>query len=355
MASRLKEFAVAKITEDTLKSALKNGDFSPVYVLQGEEQYLVTHYAGQLSDKLVGGVMPDFNLSRFQGERTHIMQIIESAEALPMMHDHRCVLVWDYSPADESESALKEWERYLSDPCEGNVVVFYYATVKPGATKNWKQFLSACETYGSVVTLNKKTQSELTKLLCSGAGKRGCLLSAADAAYLIECVGDDLNTLLCELEKLCAFRPNQQISSRDIDLLCPKTLSATAFQMIREINRKNSVGALGILHDLYQMREDPTKIMGALASSYVNMYRALTAEEAGLAPAAFGKELGMKNLNGLPYSLKDAHALGGKRLDQSLQALAECDKNMKSQPVDGKILLEQTVVRLLQIAGARYD
>ncbi len=347
--------AVAKFTEEALKAALQTNTFAPVYLLQGDEQYLISHYVHQLSDALVGGVMPDFNLTKLQGEQTHLTQIIEAAEGLPMMHDHRCILVWDYSPADESEAALQEWEAYLADPCEGNVVVFYYTTVKPGNSKNWKQFMSACETYGGVLTLNKKTQQELVRLLCSGAGKRNCRMSASAAAYLVECVGEDLNTLLCELEKLCAYKANQQIDEQDVDLLCHKTLSATAFQMIREINRKNSAGALKILHHLYAMREEPIKIMGALASSYVNMYRALTAEEANLPLAAFGKSLGMKNVNGLQYSLKDARALGGKRLDQSLQLLAECDKNLKSLPVDGKILLEQAVVELLNVAGARYD
>jgi DNA polymerase III delta subunit len=91
--------------------------------------------------------------------------------------------------------------------------------------------------------------------------------------------------------------------------------------------------------------------MGALASSYVNLYRALTAQEASIPLGEFGKELGMKNPNNLQYSLRDARTLGGKRLDESLRLLSESDKKLKSLPVDGKIILEQTVVELLRIAG----
>ncbi len=346
---------MAKFTEEQLQTAIKTRSFAPVYVLQGEEQYLIHHYANRLADVLVGDVMRDFNLAQLQGENTSLHQILEAAEGLPMMHDHRCILVRDYSPAEESDSVLKEWASYLADPCEGNVIVFYYATVKPAATKNWKAFLSPCETHGGVLTLNKKTRQDLVKILCSGAGKRNCQLSASTATYLIECVGEDLNTLLGELEKLCAYKANLQIEDKDVDLLCTKTLSATAFQMIREINRRNSSGAMQILNNLFRMREDPIKIFGALASSYVNMYRALTADEARLPLTEFGKALGMKNVNGLTYSLKDARALGAKRLDHGLTVLAEYDKKLKSQSVDPKILLEQVVVELLCIAGARYD
>jgi DNA polymerase-3 subunit delta len=345
---------VAKFTEDALKSNLKDLNFLPVYVLYGDEQYLIGQYVKQLTEKTVGDCMPDFNLARLKGEGLTYSKILESAEVLPVMHSHRCILIQDFSPAELEENAIKEWEAYLADPCPGSVIVFYYTAVKPAAVGKWKSFLSACEKKGGVLKLNKKTEQDLVKILCGGAGKRGCRMTAYTASYLIQCVGNDMNTLLHELEKLCAYKMNQQIEDRDVDLLCTKTLSATAFQMVQKINRKDSTGALTILHNLFRMREEPIKIMGALASSYVNLYRALTAQEAGIPLGDFGQEFGMKNPSALQYSLKDARALGGKRLDESLKLLSESDKNLKSLPVDGQIILEQTVVGLLKIAGASH-
>ncbi len=346
---------MAKATEESIKNQLKQDAPSPVYLLYGEEQYLVSHYADLIPQTLVGNCMPDFNLSRMAGENACLSQIIAAAEALPVMHSHRCVLVQDFSPTDETDKALAEWESYLADPCPGNVVVFYYTTLQPGNSIPWKAFLKSCETHGDVIKFTKKTEQDLVKLLCNGAAKRNCRMTAGTAAYLIECVGADMNTLLNELDKLCTYKLNQQVEDRDIDLLCAKTLSATAFQMVREINRRNTNGTLQILHRLFSMREDPIKIMGALASTYVNMYRAVTAEEARIPLAEFGEQLHMKNTKGLSYSLKDAHALGVKKLDVCLQLLADCDKAMKSQPVDSKILFEQTVIALLRVSGAKYD
>jgi DNA polymerase-3 subunit delta len=342
---------VAKLSEETLKKHIKEQSFLPVYVLYGEEQYLIGRYVSQITDATVGDCMPDFNLARLSGEGLTLSQLLASAEVLPVMHSHRCILVQDFSPKEQEDSALKEWAAYLADPCPGNVIIFYYTTLRPAAVGKWKTFLSACEKHGGVLKLDKKTEQDLVKILCSGAGKRGCRMTASTASYLIGCVGNDMNTLLRELEKLCAYKLNQEVTDRDVDLLCTKTLTATAFQMVQKINRKDSVGALNILQNLFQMREEPIKIMGALASSYVNLYRALTAQEASIPLGEFGKELGMKNPNNLQYSLRDARTLGGKRLDESLRLLSESDKKLKSLPVDGKIILEQTVVELLRIAG----
>lgn len=344
-----------KLTEAALKDAIKTEAFLPVYCLHGDEAYLIQHYVSLFINALVGEHMPDFNLTKSEGETATMLQILEAAEALPVMHNHRCIVIRDFVPTQCSDKQLQAFSDYLAEPCPGNVLIFYYTNVTPGATGRWKAFLTACEQYGGVIKLNKKTEKELVTILCNGAGKRGCRMSSQTAAYLIQCIGCDLNTLLCELEKLCAFRLNQQIEDRDVDLLCSKSLNASAFQMIKEINRGQSTKALQILQRLFALREEPIKIMGALASSYVNLYRAMIAEEAGIALPVFAKELGMKNPNSLQYSLTDARRLGTVKLTKSLKLLSQCDLSLKSLPVEGTILLEQTVVGLLAIAGEKND
>ena len=60
--------------------------------------------------------------------------------------------------------------------------------------------------------------------------------------------------------------------------------------------------------------------------------------------------LGVKNPSSLQYSLKDARKLGGVKIDRSLQLLCRQDEKLKSLPVDEKIILQETVVSLLEIA-----
>ena len=341
---------MAKLTEELLKKSIGEGSFLPAYCLYGTETYLITHYAATLSDTIVGNCMPDFNLNRMEGDTTTMNQILEAAEALPVMHSHRCVLVRDFPVTNCSDKDLNDLAEYLADPSPQTVIVFYYTGMQPGGTGKWKSFLNAIDKVGGGVKLVPKTQQELIRILVTGAGKRGCRMSSNTAAYLIECVGTDLNTLLCEIEKLCAFRMNLEITTGDIDKLCSKSLSVTAFQMVREITRKNSKSALKTLENLFANREEPIKILGALASSYVNLYRALTAQEDAIPLEQLGKDLNMKKPANLQYSLKDARNLGGVKIDRSLQLLCDQDAKLKSLPVDGKLLLQQAVVGLLEIA-----
>ncbi len=341
---------MAKLTEERVKESLKTEAYLPIYCFYGTETYLITHYASALAEKVVGNCMPDFNLNRMEGDTTTLTQILEAAEALPVMHSHRCVLVRDFLATNSTDRELEEFAQYVCNPSPQTVLVFSYTGVQPAATGKWKTFLSLLEKAGASLKFSPKTGQDLVRIVVSGAGKRGCRMTAATANYLIECVGSDLNTLLCEVEKLCAFRMNQEITQHDVDKLCPKELSVSAFQMVREISAKNAKGALKTLENLFESREDPIKILGALASSYVNLYRVLTAQEESLSAEAFGKELNMKKPANLQYSLKDARKLGGKKIDRSLQLLARQDEKLKSLPVDGKILLQEAVVGLLEIA-----
>ena len=341
---------MAKLTEERLKQSLSDGVFQSVYCLYGSETYLIAHYANGLAEKSVGDCMPDFNLTRIEGDTATMTQILEASDALPMMHTHRCVLVRDFLVTSCSDKDLEDLEAYLASPCPQTVLVFYYTGIQPASTGKWKPFINAMDKAGASLKLVPKTTQELTRIVASGAAKRGCRMTASTANYLIECVGSDLNTLLCEVEKLSAYRMNTEITMADVDKLCSKSLSVTAFQMVREICAKNSKGALKTLENLFANREDPIKILGALASSYTNLYRALTAQEENIALEAFGKDLGMKKPGNLQYSLKDARKLGGVKIDRSLQLLANQDVKLKSLPVDGKLLLQEAVVGLLEIA-----
>ena len=52
---------MAKIGETELKNRIKSGDFSPIYMLYGEESYLKEHYVSKLKGKILDPAFADFN------------------------------------------------------------------------------------------------------------------------------------------------------------------------------------------------------------------------------------------------------------------------------------------------------
>lgn len=146
-------------------------------------------------------------------------------------------------------------------------------TYEPKGAK-WNKTVKLFDKYGFTVKLDKKTSGDLAKMLESGAKRRGKRFERGAAAYLITCVGSDLNTLLNETEKVCAYAEGSEITRSDIDAVCVKSLDAKVFDMIRDLTAGRFDSAFTKLSVLFEQREDEFQILGALIASYSDIYRA---------------------------------------------------------------------------------
>ena len=77
-----------------LQEDIKNQDFKKVYLLYGEEKYLLQQYRNKLEKALVpeGDTM---NFSLFQGKKTEPREVIELAETMPFFADRRVIFLED--------------------------------------------------------------------------------------------------------------------------------------------------------------------------------------------------------------------------------------------------------------------
>ena len=337
------------MTETALRQQLKEGPRG-LYVLYGEESYLTEQYARLIARQTVDEAADAFNLHRFDGQTLSLEQLEETVEALPLMAERKAVLVRDMDVAGEDTERLIAMFSELPEDC---VLVFWQMTVQPDKKKGWQAFLKAAEKHGTVVCFDRKTPGDVVKLLVAGAKRRGCTLSPADARYMLEQAGNDLNLLLNELEKLCALATEGVITRESIDVVGTKNLEARVFDLSKAIFRGNCQQAFSLLQQLFIQREEPLAVLGALSSAYADLYRARVAQAGGgsveALAAAFpkaykGKEFRLRN------ALREGSRLDTTALRKALEVLAAADRGLKTGG-DGRVQLEQAVARLLALTA----
>jgi len=338
------ECITVAMTEAQLKDTIKNGATN-LYVLYGAETYLTEQYSRRIAQQTVEEGFDAFNLQRFDGQEVTLQQLEEAVEALPLMSERKCVLVRDFDVSADAERVLELTAR-VPDSC---VLVFWYITTQPDNRKNaWKQFLKQAAEVGVVMNFARKDLTEAAKLLAAGAKRRGCRLDVADARYLVEQVGNDLNLLLCELEKLCALVGEGEITRRHIDAACPKNLEARVFDLSKAILRRRADEAYDLLHQLQVRREEPVAVLGVLSTAFADLYRAKVAAAGG--ESAEGLATAFKSYKGKEFRLRnagrDASRLSVPALRNCLEILARTDTVLKMGRGDGWVLLEQTVAQL---------
>lgn len=342
-----------RISENELKTAIKATQFSNLYFLYGEEKYLVRHYTSLLQKKIVNPDFADFNLHVYDGKTADIDEISTAAEALPMMSEYSCIIIRDMPVdnlnSDDSENLIS----FISDIPETTVVIITLPTLSVNMKNaKAKKVLTAFEKYGCVIEFGRFGMQQLTKLIEKGAKDRSCSFGYSESTYLISLVGDDMSVLLNELKKICSYKKEGTVSKEDIDAVVVKSMQARAFDLTKALVANNCDTAMDILDTLVAMKEEPISILGAIITPYVDMYRAKIYSSGGLRAEEGAKDFNYRNKEfRLTNASRTASKYSVKQLRQFLEVLFEADTMLKSTSVNGRLILEQTITKLLLISN----
>ena len=224
-------------TEQALKKQMDQQEFSKVYMLYGEEKFLLSKAARKLMDAIVGDHYPDFNLQKFDGTTASVDQIALAVEALPFLAERKCVAVSDFNVETRSPQEVKKLLELMEGAPESTVFIFYLPSVSLDYKKSakWKSFYGTVNRWAVTVDFGLRTKSDLEKLLSAAAGKRGCQLSRVNAGRIIDQCGNDLQTLYHELEKVCAFVKEGEITRQHIEQMVTKNLETTVFLLSKAL------------------------------------------------------------------------------------------------------------------------
>ena len=332
------------LNETDLKVKLRENPVG-VYLIYGEEAYLKKAYADKIVAKTVDGAFADFNFHVFEGKECTLSEIYESAGAVPMMAETKCVLVKDYPLDSLDDNGFEQLQTVIADNPEDCALVFLMLTHEPKGAK-WNKAVKLFEKNAFAVKFDKKTALELAKTVESGAKKRGKPFAKGVSSYFVSCVGSDLNLLLNELEKVCAYA-DDEIQKADVDAVCIKSLDAKVFDMIRDLTAGRIDSAFKKLQILFEQREDEFQILGALIAQYSDIYRAKAAVKSGERAESVAKYY---NYAGKEFRLTNAARNGSsmtfEAISDCVDVLVEADTAMKSSAVNNKLILEETLIKL---------
>lgn len=337
-----------KLNEKTLWQNIRSADFLPVYLIKGSEPYLKLKYTNLLADSVIPAGLEVFNFHKLNGETVTMNELAECVEALPAMCERTCVLVHDLDFEKLSDPDRDALTDLLSDASDTCTLIFWQDTVGfPQKTKKMKEMQALIDEVGAVVELDARSRQDLVRFIVSECQKKETEISPYTAEYLLDSVGEDMGNLVTEVDKLCSFADGE-VSEADIDAVCIRSLEATAFQMIDALLDNDFDRVFRAMSILFDLKTEPMMILGALVSTYSDMYRAKVVSEAG------GRQGDLKKLFPQTYKsdfkLKNAFRRAGRfsmpALRRSLELLAEADTRLKSTSEDHKTVFEKLMIEL---------
>jgi len=174
---------------------VRAGNLAPIYYLMGDEDYYIDH----LSDFIVNTVLReeerDFNLDVVYGGETSANQVIQYAQGLPMMAEHRVVLLREAQAMGDRENLAS----YLAHYNPSTVLVVCH---KHGKLDARRELAKKVKEVGVLFESKRLADYQLPGFVTSYFKRKGMDCEPAAAQMLSEYVGSDLNRLSSEMDKL---------------------------------------------------------------------------------------------------------------------------------------------------------
>ncbi len=345
-----------KMTETEFKKHITSKKFAPIYAIWGSEKKYVRSYTNKLTEKICGKNPSEFNFHQYTNG-CDIHQVCLDMLTVPFMSDYNVIKLSDINFSQLTKEEKSELESALKSIVQGTVVIFTMPTLnidekKPG---DFKKIMTIAEKSGVAVVFNRLGDLALERHLVSLASRQNVKLSAVNADKIISICGNDLTSLVNELDKLCAYAgEGNEITTDDIMLLTTANFEAKVFSLADFIVKGKNDEALKTLNGLFFQRQDPIAVLTVLSNAYVDFYRGKTAFESGVQYTVAAEDFNCKKR---AFVLKKTVPLSANALSHSIDLIIGADTAMKTQNTDGRIILEELVCRLLEISkkGNAYD
>ena len=243
----------------TLNQDIKEKSFKKIYLLYGDEPFLVGSYKKKLREAITGGDTMNFNY--FEGKNPDVKEIISLADTMPFFADRRLILV---DGSGFFKSAQEELAAYLPQMPDTTCLVFAESEVD----KRNRLFKRVKE-LGYAAELNKQDTAQLMRWAAGILGRDGRKISRPVMEYFLERTGDDMENIRMELEKLVCYTMGRDvITKEDVDAVGTVHVTSRVFDMVAAIVAGNTKKAMDLYEDLLTLKEPPMRILFLIARQF---------------------------------------------------------------------------------------
>ena len=218
---------------------VRNGIFSPVYLLMGDEPYYVDMVCDAVVEHCLDESEKDFNQTVCYGADVDADTVVTAARRYPMFADRQLVVVKEA----QMMKSLEELAQYCVKPLDSTVLVIAMHGARADKRKALYKNVSKI---GVVVDSSVLRDYEMSKWITMFYQNKGLRIAPDAAALLAEHAGTDLGKIAIETEKMLKNLPEGtvEVSVADIERNVGISRQYSVFELTKELSMKNSAKAL---------------------------------------------------------------------------------------------------------------
>lgn len=174
----------------------------------------------------------------------------------------------------------------------------------------------------------------------------GYKINNGDVVYFINRVGNNINNVTNELDKLMLYKINDKIINRnDIDLLTVENIDDSIYDLVNCILKNDNEKAIKLYNNFINNGMDINQIVAIIAAQIRLLYQVKRLYNSGKSNGEIAKILEFKSVYRVKYLLSDSYYYSESDLVKYLSKLADIDNAIKTSNGDGNILMQLFIVK----------
>lgn len=208
-----------------------------------------------------------------------------------------------------------------------------------------KKIVNLIKKYGIVKKL-EVNDNYLNDYVNNYLKDNGYKINNGDVVYFINRVGNNINNVTNELDKLMLYKINDKIINRnDIDLLTVENIDDSIYDLVNCILKNDNEKSIKLYNNFIDNGMDVNQIVAIIAAQIRLLYQVKRLYNSGKSNDEIAKILEFKSVYRVKYLLSDSYYYSESDLVKYLSKLADIDNAIKTSNGDGNMLMQLFIVK----------
>lgn len=266
---------------------IKTGQLKRVYLLYGEERYLLRQYRDRLKKAFVD---PEdtMNFASFEGSEINPAEIIDLAETLPFFAENRLILIEDSGWGKKTPDEIGD---YLNHIPEATAFIFTEKEIDKRS-----KLVKAVTKHGYVAEFGRQNENLIGRWVGARMRREGKQITQAAFDLLIMKTGLDMEAIDKELEKLlCYCMQKDYVDIKDVEAIVTDHGELKIFDMVDSLAAHKAKQAMDQYFELIGQKEAPLLILHLLTRQFHNMMLVKAMYNQGMNNRTIGQNMGCQD------------------------------------------------------------
>lgn len=331
---------------------LDGGNLNGIYVLSGDEIFLVDTFVDMFKNKIVSPDFFDMNYIEYDFSKVDLQKLKMDCETAPFFSSKRLVVLKNVNFTKSGVSTYKTFFEEMHEYINKIPLTTVLLLVMKGETAFRGKFYKEISILGHNIELVKLNELDLFRFIKKRFKAKDIDVSEKIIYYIIDRIGyldssrnKNLYDVENEVKKILEFENVKSLTTEDVDNILIDKFENSIFKLMDSIGAKNYKSSMTVLTNLVKSGEDPFAIFYMVVRLVRNLLgiKYLKTQQKHLDYIAKELKLSTYECKKL-YSSCDNFSLD--TLCEFMEICYDVDCKVKTKSIDISLLLEILISKM---------